>query len=180
MTKPIAVVQGAATPLVQDLFRQFVARLSPDVRIAGVIEDPVGADGDGCGAGGLRSLDDGRRFALLQNLGPGAAACRLDSAGLVSACAAVEQSIRAGCDLVVLSKFGKLEAERSGLAQAFANAVEGGHPILTSVTPKFGYAWDRFAAPLYVILPADLEAIEAWWRELEAQGSRPAEAAASG
>jgi hypothetical protein len=176
MNKPIAVVQGAPTPLVQDLLRRFVAQLSPEVRVAGVIEEPAVASGDGCSAGDLRSLEDGRRFPLLQDLGPGAAACGLDAEGVVSACEAVQQSIRAGCDLVVLSKFGRLEAERSGLAQAFASAIDAGCPILTSVAPRFGDAWDRFAAPLYVILPADLGAIEAWWQGLQAHRSPSAEA----
>jgi hypothetical protein len=31
------------------------------------------------------------------------------------------------------------------------------------VSPKLGDAWDRFAAPLYMILPPDLAAVEAWW-----------------
>ncbi len=164
--KPIAVIQGAATPVVQDLMRQFIARLDPGVRAAGVVEDPAGADDDGCSAGELRSLGDGRRFALLQDLGADAAACRLDSAAVVTACDAVQRDIAAGCDLVVLSKFGKVEAARSGLAPAFASAMEAGITILTSVAPKFGAAWDSFAAPLYVILPPELAAVEAWWRRV--------------
>lgn len=168
--KPIAVLQGAATPVVQALMRDFIARLGPDVRAVGVVEDPV--DDDGCSAGELKSLGDGRRFPLLQALGADATACRLDSAAVVSACDVVQRDIAAGCDLVVLSKFGKVEAERSGLAAAFASAMEGGVPILTSVSPKFGEAWDRFAAPLYIILPPELAAVEAWWAE--ARRSPPA------
>jgi hypothetical protein len=163
--KPIAVVQGAATPVVQDLLRRFVARLGPEIRVAGVVEDAIVGDEEGCcSAGQLRSIGDGRRFPLLQDLGGGAGACRLDSAGVASACEAVLQGIDAGCDLVVLNKFAKVEAERSGLGPAFARAIENGLPILTSVSPKFAEAWDRFAAPLYVILPPDLEAVDAWWR----------------
>ena len=172
--KRIAVVQGAATAVVQDLLRRFIAGLGPEVRMAGVVEDPVPAEaGDGpCVGGDLRSLSDGRRFPLMQDLGPNAAACRLDGAGVVSAAEAVQQGIAAGCDLVVLNKFGKIEAERSGLAPAFASAMEAGLPVLTSVSPKFSEAWDRFAAPLYVILPPDPDALDAWWRA--ARGRAPA------
>lgn len=161
--KPIAVLQGAATPVVQALMRDFIARLDPAVRAVGVVEVPLPVDDDGCSAGELKSLGDGRRFPLLQALGADATACRLDSSAVVSACDIVQRDIAAGCDLVVLSKFGKVEAERSGLAAAFASAMEGGVPILTSVSPKFGAAWDRFAAPLYVILPPEPAAVEAWW-----------------
>lgn len=161
--RPIAVVQGAPTAVVQDLMRRFIAGLDPALRLAGVVEDPA-EDVDGpCSGGDLRNLGDGRRFALMQDLGAGAVACRLDADGVVSACEAVQQDIAAGCDLVVLNKFGKIEAERSGLSPAFASAMECGTPILTSVAPKFIDAWDRFAAPLYEVLPPDLGAIQAWW-----------------
>ena len=173
--KPIAAVQGAASPEVQALLRAFVARLGPQVRLAGVIEDPI-VDADGpCSAGDLKSLSDGRRFAIMQDLGPSAGACRLDAGGVVTACEAVQAGVEAGCDLLVLSKFGKIEADRSGLAAAFADAMAAGVPILTSVAPRFADAWDRFAAPLYVILPPDLDAIEAWWRDI-----RPANVRGSG
>lgn len=176
--KRIAVVQGAATPVVQDLLRGFAARLEGEARLAGVIEDPA-PEGEGpCLGGDLRSLGDGRRFQLMQDLGPGAVACRLDAGGVVSAAESVQQSIAAGCDLVILSKFGKIESERSGLGAAFASAIEAGLPILTSVSPKFAEAWDRFAAPLYVILPPEAEALEAWWAGVRADAAATREAAA--
>ncbi|HVM99086.1 MAG TPA: DUF2478 domain-containing protein [Caulobacteraceae bacterium] len=177
--KPIAVVQGAASSAVQELLRQFVAGLASDVRVAGVIEDPDTSGEGPCSAGDLRSLSDGRRFAIMQDLGADAVACRLDSEGVVTACEAVQRGVAAGCDLVVLSKFGKIEAERSGLAPAFADAIERGLPILTSMAPRFGEAWERFAAPLYVILPPDLAAIEAWWRAAGAGLGAPEAATAS-
>ena len=87
----------------------------------------------------------------------------MDASGVLSACQAVERDIATGCDLVVLSKFGKVEAERSGLAAAFSAAIAAGAPILTSVSPKFNAAWEQFAAPFYVVLPPDLAEIERWW-----------------
>jgi hypothetical protein len=147
--RPIAVIQGAATPVVQALMRQFIARLDPGVRVVGVVEAPLEGDDDGCSAGELKSLGDGRRFGLQQEL---------------------------GANLVVLSKFGKVEAERSGLAPALARAMELGAPVLTSVAPKFNEAWDRFAAPYYKILPPDLAAIEAWWDGARAAATADASA----
>ena len=166
--KSIGVIQGAATPVVQELLRQFVARLESNARVAGVIEDPPVAGEGPCGSGDLRSLSDGRRFPIMQDLGPGAVSCRLDAAGVVCACDSVLRGIDAGCDLVVLSKFGKIEAAGSGLAPAFARAMEDGLPILTSVSPKFSEALDRFAAPLYVLLLPELADVEAWWRSVHA------------
>ncbi len=172
--KQIGVVQGAPSAVVQALLREFVARLPPGVRAAGVVEDEAPPAESDCNAGELLSLSDGRRFPIMQDLGPVAVGCRLDSEGVVSACEAVLQGIDAGCDLVVLSKFGKVEASRSGLAPAFGRAIEAGLPVLTSVAPKMADAWDAFAAPFYVILPPELDAIEAWWR-----GAGPATAGVS-
>jgi hypothetical protein len=44
------------------------------------------------------------------------------------------------------------------------------------VAPKFDEAWSNFAAPLFVKLPPNLPAIQAWWR---AAGSACASPAAS-
>ena len=67
---------------------------------------------------------------------------------------------RCGSRLVLLSEFGTLEAGGSGLAPAFIGAIEAGIPVLTSVSPAFHAARPRFAAPRFVILPADLDGIE--------------------
>jgi hypothetical protein len=160
----IAVVQGAPSPVVQGLLRDFVASLPPALRVAGVIEDVPEAEGEACNVGQLRSLRDGGAYTIVQDLGPGSTACKVDAGGIVTACEAVCRDIEAGCDLVVLSKWGKVEADRSGLAVAFAAAIEAGVPVLTSVAPRFMPLWDRFAASMYVVLPPDAVSLAAWWR----------------
>ena len=160
----IGVVQGAPSPAVQGLLRAFVADLGPSVRVAGVIEDVADAAGEACSVGQLRSLRDDSVFAIVQDLGSGSSACRVDAGGIVTACEAVCRDIAVGCDLVVLSKWGKVEADRSGLAAAFAAAIDAGVPVLTSVAPRFTPLWERFAAPMYVMLPPDVGSIGDWWR----------------
>jgi hypothetical protein len=161
--KPIAAVQGATSVLIQQLFREFAASLQPHARIVGVVEeDPEAGAGDG-GAAALRSLVDGSTYPLFQDLGPSSTACGLDASSVAAACEAVRRDLAAGCDLLVLSKFGKLEAERGGLAAAFAAGVERQTPILTSVAARYDAAWQAFAAPLFVFLPPDLTAIRRWW-----------------
>jgi Protein of unknown function (DUF2478) len=84
----------------------------------------------------VRDVSDGAIFSIGQDLGPGSAACNLDPAGLAQACHAVECAIARGVDLVILSKFGKLEAQRRGLTDAFRAAFAARLPILTSVSPS--------------------------------------------
>jgi hypothetical protein len=150
----IAAVQGDGG--VQRVLASAVARLG--VRVVGMIEDDSG----------LRSLVDGRVFPIFQDLGAGASGCSLEPAGVVAAGAQVLRDMAAGCDLVVLNKFGKLEAEMgSGLIDVFGAALVADVPVLTSVSSRFLGAWERFAAPFYCLLPADEDAVSDWWNALQ-------------
>jgi hypothetical protein len=165
-TKPIAVLQGASTPVIQALMRDFARSAAGEAaRVVGVVEADSNLDGEACGAGGLVSLTDGATYSILQDLGAQAGACRLDAGGVIEACEAVRRGIAAGCDLVVLSKFARIEAEqRSGLMDAFVAAIEAQIPVLTAVSPKFMAPWTSFAEPMFEMLPPDPGRIEAWWR----------------
>lgn len=164
----VAVVQGAPDAVVQALFAELVAEWQPAHRVAGVIAESHGLEDRGCSAGHLRSIASGESFPMFQDLGPGSTACHLAGDGVLVAAEAVRRDIAAGCDLVVLNKFGKLEAGGRGLRDAFAAAVEAGCPVLTSVAPAFEAALREFAAPLFVVLPADAARIRAWWQGVAA------------
>lgn len=160
---PIAVVQGAEGAAIQQLFGEILRAPWRPLRIAGVLELP-GDDPSACGLERLHNIGDGRRFALFQDLGSGSTACAVDPGGVAQACAAVCRDIAAGCDLVVLSKFGKLEAENgSGLLAAFVAALEAGIPVLTAVSPGRLPQWQAFAAPYYEMIGPGLAEIARWW-----------------
>jgi hypothetical protein len=169
--KTIAVVQGVSSTSAQDLLRDFIARWRPSTRIAGVIEESHGLANRACSAGRLQSLISGVSYPIFQDLGEGSSACHLEGSGAITASEAVRRDIVAGCDLVVLSKFGKLEAAREGLNATFRYAIEAGMPVLSAVSPKFQNAWDRFAAPLYVGLPAEADALDRWWKQVSSSAS---------
>lgn len=166
----IAVVQGAQSADIQRLFRDCAARWRQSARIVGVTEDIGEPDGDGaCNIGQLVSLADGARFSIFQDQGPDPDACSVDPGGALSAGEAVARDIAAGCDLVVLSKFAKLEAQqKGGLVAAFVAAAEAGVPILSSVSPKFESVWRQFTEGAYVTLPAEAAALENWWQSVRA------------
>lgn len=164
--KSIAVIQGAPTSEVQKVFRSLIDRWQPFARIAGVIAEEHGLPDRACTAGYLRSLTDGERFQIFQDRGPGAKGCQLSGAGALSAAEAVRRDIAAGCDLVVLSKFGTLEKKGGGLRDAFTAAIEAGVPVLTSVSPAYTMAWETFAPTLSIVMPLDSEQIDSWWRSV--------------
>jgi hypothetical protein len=155
----IAAIQGAANAVVQDAMRRFALRWAArGVTIAGLIEGSTEKR-----RGWLENIRSGRRYPLFQDLGPMATACHLDGDGLVRACADIAEEIDRGCDLVALSKFGQLEALRSGLTDAFALAVARDIPILTAVSPTYQAAWEAFSAPLGIIVPPEDAALDRWW-----------------
>jgi hypothetical protein len=120
-------------------------------REAGVLAEHHGLADRACSAGFLRSILTSERFPIFRDLGPGSTTCHLDERAMLSATEAVQQDIAAGCDLVLLNKFGKLEASNSGLADAFRAAIEGDVPVLT---PASESAWQAYATPPFVALPA--------------------------
>lgn len=158
----VAVVDGAPGALIQGLFGALAQRRSPALRIAGVVAEDHGLPDRYCSAGYLRRIPGGERYSIFADLGPGSAACQLDGEGAIAAAEAVRRDIAAGCDLVVLSKFGRLEAARGGLWGAFTAAVAARVPLLTSVARPAAEAWAAFAGAVFATLPADPAAVDAW------------------
>lgn len=162
----IATIEGAPGAVVQAILHDLVERWQRDARVAGALATDHGLADRACSAGYLRNIPDGHLFPIFQDLGPGSASCHIDAAGAASASEAVRRDIAAGCDLVVLSKFGKLETAGSGLAPAFAAAIAAGVPLLTSVSRSCLEPWRRLAGPQAIALPPEPEQIDAWWRDM--------------
>ncbi|MDC7789523.1 DUF2478 domain-containing protein [Rhodoplanes sp. TEM] len=192
---PIGAIRGGPGTGASDVLTAFArARMAEGVVVAGLVVAPApdgtrrgGPHGHGhghghgghgheaCGCGGaLRDLATGEVIEIHQDLGPGSEACSLDTSGLARACAGIERQIAAGVDLVILSRFGGQEAERGGLTAAFQAAVAANVPVVCVVTPKAEAAWAEFAGDLALLLPPDLDAVEAWWRDQRAARGRTA------
>lgn len=159
----IAAVQGGDSDAIQG----FLASLAQSWRsrglvVAGVVEECVLKARDGREKTALRDLVSSALFPLKQDLGSGSTSCSLDLQGLAAAACSVETAIEAGCDCVILSKFGKIEAQGGGLIGAFYAAIAGGRPIVTSVSPSVGEAWSAFAHPLFRFIEPDSGAVESW------------------
>jgi hypothetical protein len=167
--KRIAVVQGAPSAAIQEMFCGLIQEWQPAVGIAGVIAESLERRDRKCTAGYLRNIVSGTRYPIFQDDSSGADSCDIYAEGATEASDAIKKDIAAGCDLVVLSKFGKLEAAGQGLADAFLSAIAAEKPILTSVPPVFEAAWMAFASPLYIKLSIDRKQVEKWWQSLGAR-----------
>lgn len=163
MARRIAVVEGADSESIQRLFTDLAADLrASGAKVAGAIAQASPLPDSTCSAGLLHIVGAGRSYPIYLETAPAGTSCHLDATGVERACAAVLADMP-GCGLVVLSKFGKLEAMREGLFPAFQAAVAAATPILTTVSAKHRPAWQAFA-PGADVIGADIAAMKAWWR----------------
>src|SRR5262245_27348778 len=106
----IGDVKDAHPAKIQKLFRELDDSWKSATQIYRMIEE---GDDEACEPASGRhlvSVSDSSRFRMFQDLGAGSIACRIDPESLLSAGEAVRRQIERGCDLVILSKFARLEA----------------------------------------------------------------------
>ena len=111
----------------------------------------------------LLDLASGEVTAIAEQRGREARGCRLDVGLLTELGESVASSL---CSeephLLVVNKFGKIEADGGGLRGAIAEAVGLGIPVLVGVPARNLDRWRAFAGSLAVELPAEAAAIAAW------------------
>lgn len=162
-----AVLGGADGPTLQALLTAAVAEWkAAGLHVAGVIAEAHGLSDRACSAGFLRDIGSGEAYPMFLEASPAGTSCHLDPNGVKEACDAVLGQVGRS-DVVVLSKFGKLEATGGGLAPAFAAAIAAGKPVLTTVSDLHKVACHQLA-PDALQLPADAKAIRDWWATIAA------------
>ncbi|MGH7154112.1 MAG: DUF2478 domain-containing protein [Acetobacteraceae bacterium] len=159
--RSVATLDGADGPTLQTLLADAVAEWkAAGVRVAGVIAEAHNLPDRTCSAGYLRDIGSGEPYAMFLEAPPAGTSCHLDAVGVEDACTSVMRQIDTS-DVIVLSKFGKLEAAGGGLAPAFRAAIAAGKPLLTTVSTQHREAW-RAIAPEAAKLPANPGAIRNW------------------
>jgi hypothetical protein len=160
----IAALQSKSTFEVQHVLESFAERrLKAGVRVAGVIEIADASATGACRVLALREIGAGALFPIAQDLGAGSTACNLDTAGLAAACAKTLGAIERGADVVVLSKFGKLEAGGGGLLDCFAAAIGAGLPCVASVPHTLAGAFAKWAGDYLEWVEPNDDALDHWW-----------------
>ncbi len=155
----IAAEQGVA---LQALLAEVVAAWrAAGANVVGVTAETHGLPDRTCGAGYLRDIASGKPYSIYLDVAPSHTSCHLDNAGVAHAGALIVDQI-AAADVVVLNKFGKLEAMGEGLLPAFAAAIAAGKPLLTTVSDNHRKAWQSFA-PGAVVLAAKKATLSDWW-----------------
>ncbi|MCB2128297.1 MAG: DUF2478 domain-containing protein [Rhodobacteraceae bacterium] len=81
----------------------------------------------------IRIIPGGASFRISQSLGQGSAGCRLDAGALEMAAIACAAELAKGADILILNKFGKLEAEGRGFCPVIAEAISASIPVILGV-----------------------------------------------
>lgn len=155
----VAFDKGAG---LDDRIGALVARLGGGgLRVVGAVQREESL-ADGCCGPTLLVDFAGTATVISQDLGREAKGCRLDPQGLAEVAGRLERQLADGCDLVVLNRFGKAEAEGAGLRGVLERAVAEDVPVLLCVRSDFLPAFESFHSGLAVMLPADEDAILDW------------------
>ena len=138
------------------------ALMGQGVRVAGIVQ--TNSD---CGPGkpcdmDVEVLPDGPVIRISQSLGPGARGCRLDPSALELAVAAAEARLSEGCDLVIVNKFGKHEAEGRGFRTLIAEALSRDVPVLVGANRLNAPHLDAFSGGVAEALNPEFAQILDW------------------
>jgi nucleoside-triphosphatase THEP1 len=73
---------------------------------------------------------------------------------------------RRGADLVIVNRFGKLEAAGRGLVRLIKRAVGADIPVITAVPAHRFATWVKYSNGMSVRLPCRRAALDEWWQSV--------------
>lgn len=160
----LAFIHAAQPGAVDDALRAVAGSLKrAGRRLAGVVQQPAGVVGGHPCDGDLIDLFTGRRAPIHQALGSGSTGCRLDANALETMVAAVERGMAVQRpELLIVNRFGKIEAAGRGFCPVIAKALDLAIPVVVGVNDLNRPAFDAFAAGIAVELPDRPSAILEW------------------
>ena len=138
-------------------------------RVAGVVRADfyasagrgAAATDDPCGWS-LAVLPEVEEIAIQQDLGKGSTACKLDAGALEDAAGMLAARLDRPLDILILNKFGPVEAEGRGFRPVIAQALERGLPVLVGLPHAQKEAFEAFSGGLATGLEAELPAVLDW------------------
>jgi hypothetical protein len=121
----------------------------------------------------LEELGTGQIFQLSKDRGKHAGGCRLDREAIVAAAAIMAAGLKADCELLIINKFGRSEAEGRGLRDLIGDAACRGLPTIIGVPRRNLEVWQCFAGELSDRCEVtDLRYVRSWLDNRLARGLR--------
>ncbi len=110
----------------------------------------------------VRNLRSGDEMPITRNRGAMAKGCKLDGDALSSLSKQLERDVETSCDLLIIARFGRSEADGRGLRDVISRALDLGVPVLVGVRDEYVDAWNEFHGGIADTLPLDPHAILTW------------------
>lgn len=133
-------------------------------RVRGLIQRRAGAERRCSGDVFLIDLAGDDDFRISQNLGAESTCCSIDPAGIAAASVVLRRAQSQPVDLLVVNKFGKLEAEGGGFVAEILSAAAQGIPVVTTVHERRLECWREFTGDLSQQLFPSLASTLNWWQ----------------
>ncbi|MBS0247845.1 MAG: DUF2478 domain-containing protein [Proteobacteria bacterium] len=145
------------------LIAETAYRLRDDgVKVAGLVQINTDVPGRTKCDMAVEELYTRTRFQLSEYRGPAARGCRLDHSRLANAAGLLIAILDQDLDLIVINKFGKVEAEGGGLRDLLGRAALLGIPLIVGVPYRNLDQWRIFAAGLADECELSAAALEHW------------------
>jgi len=141
------------------------------LRVRGLVQEETHDGPNGERRMMLTDLESGERFDISQKLGSGAGSGCVDPGVLAATSGVLRRALTEGTDLVIVSRFGELEAAGGGFAAEMLELMGEGVPLLTAVSTRFLDNWRGFTDGAGAELSPDLGALEAWFAGLTRPGA---------
>lgn len=164
---PIAAIVHTENGLADELLADFAFTLHKNGwRVRGLVQQSQsGLDKK---ATVLVDLDKGTCFPLFQNLGTGAGSCSIDQSSMAAASIVLRNALDEKPDLVIVNRFGAMEAEGKGFADEMLALMSEEIPLLTVVRESWSFDWRCFIGGAGTQLEPSLNALEAWFSGVQA------------
>ncbi|MGH1418888.1 MAG: DUF2478 domain-containing protein [Hyphomicrobiaceae bacterium] len=110
----------------------------------------------------LEILSSGETISISEDRGPEARGCSLDTGALESAVGMTIAGLERGADILVVNRFGKLEANGRGFRPAIEFAVGHDLPCLVGVSHEHMDAWQEFTGSVGQELSVHVDDVWQW------------------
>jgi molybdate transport system ATP-binding protein len=150
---------------IDTLLGTFAADLeAAGTKVGGVIQI---SEEPGCGPGSplrLRDVATGEILPICETVEQ--RFCRLNSERFDRAASHIRAACATDAELIVVSRFGKMEARGEGFRDEITTAIRSGRRLLTAVRRGLVHNWFEVAGDVGTVLDARLWVLRNWWSEI--------------
>lgn len=121
----------------------------------------------------IQDVDTGHIYPISQALGSGSQSCSLNPAALADASIVLRSALIEKPDLVIVNRFGNMEAKGKGFAAEMLAIMAENIPVLTAVSHQYREQWLEFTGDAGGLLPLNSRDVMHWANQLTVEAGVP-------